>query len=176
MNSSAILRKFMFICLLAISAITYTKIANAEVTAVNKSHFTLKLVAQSPYSSEQVWKKLLKPERWWQSSHTYSGDAGNLTIEAKAGGYWREDWEGGSVLHGTILNIQENKLLRLSAPFGPLQELAVETVWTITLTPTDTGTKITFDFIANGNQESGLDNLASAVNYVKGEALKNLAK
>lgn len=149
---------------------------NAEVITAKPSHFKLELVAESELATEQVWKKLIEPKSWWQSDHTYSGDANNLSLDPVAGGFWREDWQGGSVLHGTVLNIQTNKLLRLSAPFGPLQEMAVETVWTISLTETDTGTRITFEFIANGNEFSALEKLAPAVNYVKGEALKSLAK
>lgn len=157
-------------------SVTFIQISKAEVISADKSHFRLELVAETTLSPEQVWKKLINPQKWWHSDHKYSGDSANLTLELKAGRFWREKWEGGSVLHGTVLNIQPNKLLRLSAPFEPLQEMAVETLWTIVLTPAKTGTTIKFDFIASGSASSGLDKLAAAVNYVKGEALKNLAK
>ena len=65
----------------------------------------------------------------------------------------------------------------LSAPFGPLQGLAVTSIWTITLEPLDEGgTKIIFDHVTNGTSASGLDKLAPAVDFVKGAALTSRAR
>ena len=65
----------------------------------------------------------------------------------------------------------------LSAPFGPLQGQAVTSIWTITLAELDSGgTQITFDHVTNGTAASGLDGLAPAVDFVKSEALKSLAR
>ena len=64
----------------------------------------------------------------------------------------------------------------LSSPFGPLQGLAANAVWTITLEPNaDGGTLIRFDHVTNGTHESNLDAMATAVDFVKSEALKNLS-
>ena len=151
--------------------------AMAEVVTASPDHFTLKLQAESDLTPEEVWARLIVPSEWWQSDHTYSGDANNLSLDAQAGGLWREDWAGGSVWHGTVIQAHENKSLILSAPFGPLQGLAVTSVWTTTLTPNeDGGTVITFDHVTNGTQASGLDQMAPAVDFVKGAALASLAR
>ena len=147
----------------------------AEVVSASNSHFTLLIKENSTLSVEQVWQKLIHPKVWWHPDHTYCGDANNLTLEAIAGGHWREDWSDGSVLHGTVLNIQKHKLLRLNAPFGPLQSMSVSAIWTITMSKTDTGTAIQFEFIATGIDSSQLDKIAPAVNQVKGQAIKRLA-
>ncbi|MEM8563990.1 MAG: hypothetical protein AAGF57_17255, partial [Pseudomonadota bacterium] len=115
----------------------------AEVVDSAPDHFTLRLVVESELPSEQIWARLIEPSTWWQSEHTYSGSAGNLGLNPVAGGIWREEWEGGSVQHGRVLTVQDGELLRLSAPFGPLQGLAVQAVWTITLAPSANGTTIT---------------------------------
>jgi uncharacterized protein YndB with AHSA1/START domain len=152
-------------------------IAEAEIVTATDDHFTLKLEANSELSPEQVWERLIVPSEWWQSPHSYSGDAANLSLDPTPGGLWREDWEGGSVWHGTVLQAQPPKVLSLSAPFGPLQGMAVTSVWTITLEPIESGgTTIRFDHVTNGSSASNLSEIAPAVDFVKSEALKALAR
>lgn len=165
----------------AIAATTFVLVnsisANAEIVAAAPDHFTLKLEAETELSPSEVWTRLIEPSAWWLSDHTYSADSNNLTLDPQAGGLWREDWEGGSVWHGTVIQAHPEKSLVLSAPFGPLQGLAVTSIWTITLEPTEAeGTRITFDHVTNGTPASQLDQLAPAVNFVKSEALKSLAR
>ena len=151
--------------------------AGAEVVKSSDDHFTLKLEATSELSPEQVWERLIVPTEWWQSPHSYSGDAANLSLDPSPGGLWREDWEGGSVWHGTVLQAQPPKVLSLSAPFGPLQGMAVTSIWTIKLEPIETGgTTIRFDHVTNGSSASNLAEIAPAVDFVKSEALKALAR
>ncbi|MHA7900379.1 MAG: SRPBCC family protein [Henriciella sp.] len=163
--------------LTSLALISMTGAGMAEVVTASPDHFTLKLEAETELAPNEVWARLIVPSEWWQSDHTYSGDAKNLSLDAQAGGLWREDWDGGSVWHGTVIQAHENKSLVLSAPFGPLQRLAVTSVWTITLTPNEAGgTKITFDHVTNGTDASGLDQMAPAVDFVKGAALASLAR
>ncbi len=151
--------------------------ANAEIVTATPDHFTLKLEAETELTTDEVWARLIDPKSWWLPDHTYSGDSANLSIDPQAGGLWREDWDGGSVWHGSVLRAEPGKVLVLNAPFGPLQDLAVTSVWTISLDAQEDGnTRITFDHVTNGTAASGLDELAPAVEYVKSEALKSLAR
>lgn len=93
----------------------------------------------------------------------------------RPGGLWQETWPGGSVVHGTVLYIKKGEVLRLNAPFGPLQEMAVTDIWTITLTPYNEGAKIVFDEVVNGSSESDLIEMAKAVDFVKQDAIERLA-
>jgi uncharacterized protein YndB with AHSA1/START domain len=86
-----------------------------------------------------AYDRLVHVEGWWASAHTYSGDATNLNLDARAGGCWCENWAGGSVEHGRVLAAIPGKLLRISGGFGPLQALPVAAVMTFTLTPADSG-------------------------------------
>ena len=166
------------LCLLsALFGLGLPTLASAEVIASAPDHFTLKLEAHSALSPAETWARLVEPSEWWQSDHTYSGDARNLSLDPQAGGLWREDWDGGSVWHGSVLQAQPEQTLVLSAPFGPLQGLAVMSVWTISLAPTESGgTKITFDHVTNGTGASNLDALAPAVDFVKQQAIESLAR
>lgn len=147
----------------------------AKIVNSAPDHFTLKHEAVSTLPPKAMWKRLIKPQTWWHPDHTYSGSAKNLSLKAKAGGFWKEVWPEGSVIHGEVLYIKKGEQLRLSAPFGPLQEMAVTDIWTITISPHENGSKIVFDEVANGTAASGLDELAKAVDFVKQEAIERLA-
>lgn len=148
--------------------------ANAEIVEAAPDHFILKHEAQSALVPAALWARLIKPESWWHPDHSYSGDAGNLSLDVRAGGLWREEWDGGSVTHGEVLFVNPGKQLRLDAPFGPLQAIGAKTIWTITIEPDGDGSKVTFDEISHGVAASKLDALAPAVDFVKGEAIKRL--
>ncbi len=148
--------------------------AQAEIIEASEDHYVLHHEARSAMSPADLWARLIRPADWWHPDHTYSGDAGNLSFDPQAGGLWREDWADGSVLHGRVLNVTPGKMLRLDAPFGPLQEMAVTTDWTITIEPDGEGSKVTFNEISNGVTASKLDTLAPAVDFVKGEAIQRL--
>ncbi|MEO0981702.1 MAG: SRPBCC domain-containing protein [Pseudomonadota bacterium] len=160
--------------LFAAALVLAAPVAAAEVTASGPDHYVLKHEAVSDLAPEALWKKLIRPETWWHPDHTYSGDAANLELDAAAGGLWREVWEGGSVSHGQVLLAKPGEQLRLDAPFGPLQEMGVAVVWTITLSAEGAGTKVVFDEVASGSSASGLDAIAPAVDFVKSEAIARL--
>jgi len=148
-------------------------LAQADVIDSSPDHFVLRQEANSEISPEDLWEKLIEPSKWWH--HSYSGNAQNMTLDLKVGGLWKEEWSEGSVAHGQILYIKNGEQIRLSAPFGPLQAMAVVDIWTITITPNeDGGSTVIFDEIANGSSKSGLDKLAPVVDRVKTEGLMRL--
>lgn len=149
--------------------------AHADIVESSDSHYVLRHEATSPLAPDALWARLVVPSSWWHPDHTYSGDAGNLALDPRAGGLWREAWEGGSVVHGSVLYVDEGRTLRLYAPFGPLQGLGVYTVWTITISPEGDGSKVVFDEISTGAPSADLDELAKAVDFVKTEAITRLA-
>ena len=159
----------------AMIAVCFVLPAQAEIVKSSPDHFTLRHEAVSEFTPQQIWQRLAKPSSWWHPDHTYSGSAKNLRIKLKAGGKWREDWKDGSVVHGTVLYVKKGEILRLDAPFGPLQEMAIKDVWTITVTPHEKGSKIVFDEVVNGTKDSALEEMATAVDFVKQEAIKRLA-
>ena len=169
------MRALRRIGLLALLALGGVPLARAEVTAAAPDHFTLRHEAVSSLPPDALWARLTEPAAWWSSAHTYSGDAANLSLDTRPGGLWSEAWEAGTVAHGRVLFARDGRTLRLDAPFGPLQGMAVSTVWTVTLTPEADGTRVRFDVVANGSERSGLDALAPAVDSVFTEAIGRLA-
>ncbi|MBI1393088.1 MAG: hypothetical protein GC152_10145 [Alphaproteobacteria bacterium] len=148
--------------------------ARAEVIETGPDHFRLGLEATSPLPPDRLRRRLIDPSDWWSGDHTYSGDASNLALDLQPGGLWSETWAGGAVAHGRVLMFRTGEMLRLEAPFGPLQGLGVAAVWTISISPDGDGSKVRFDYVANGGDD--LEPLAAAVDSVKSAALKNLTR
>ena len=162
---------------LCLSVLSIALPAFCDVVTATPDHYTLRHEAVSDLEPNAVWDRLIEPSAWWQPDHTWSGRAENLSLEPRAGGLWAERWDGNEVLHGRVLTVLEDKMLRLDAPFGPLQGMGVMVTWTITLEPDEEtgGTKIIFDEVANGSGQSRLDEVAPAVDGVKSEAIARLA-
>jgi uncharacterized protein YndB with AHSA1/START domain len=147
---------------------------HADIVSSGPDHYVLRMEARSELPPDQLWKRLVDPASWWHPDHSYSGDAANLSLDPVAGGAWREDWAGGSVVHGEVLYAAPPFQLRLDAPFGPLQGMAVDVVWTISIVADGDGSMVSFEEIGNGSSASGLTQLAPAVDGVKQQALERL--
>lgn len=149
--------------------------AAAEVVSAGPGHFELRHEAISPLPPEALWERLVEPSSWWSPDHTYSGDAGNLSLELRAGGLWSERWADGETAHGEVLFFRKGEILRLAAPFGPLQGMGAYSVWTITIRAEGEGSLVVFEEVATGPPSADLAQVAGAVDYVKSEAIARLA-
>ncbi|KAF0112911.1 MAG: activator of HSP90 ATPase 1 family protein, partial [Hyphomonadaceae bacterium] len=82
------------------SIFAFSALANAEVLDANAGGFALKRTYEINAPRASVYRALIHPERWWSSSHTWSGTASNLSMSARAGGCFCERLaNGGSVQH-----------------------------------------------------------------------------
>ncbi|TXS96494.1 SRPBCC domain-containing protein [Parahaliea maris] len=159
---------------LALFSLCIAALPRAEVVSASDSHFVVRQQAHSSLPADALWERLVHPARWWNPAHSYSGEATALSLEPRAGGLWLEEWPGGSVAHGQVITIMPGKLLRLDAPFGPLQSLGAHTVWTISLAAAEGGTTVTFHETAVAPPGSGMEAIAAAVDQVKTEAIGRL--
>lgn len=149
--------------------------ASAEVTDQAPNGFTVRETVHIAAASDKVYAALIAPQRWWSPHHTLSGDAANLTFDAKAGGCWCETLpNGGSVQHMTIVYVMPGKALRLRGAMGPMQAMAVEDVMDWSLKPDGAGTDITLTGVIGGYANGGVDKLAPVVDRVFGEQVNRL--
>ena len=146
----------------------------AEIVSSSDTHFVLRHEAISTLDAGQLWDRLVQPASWWHPDHTYSGDSANLSLDANAGGHWREDWDDGSVSHGRVLYVKQGQQLRMEAPFGPLQGIGAYTIWTITISGAGNGSKVVFDEVSTAAPGTNMAEMAKAVDFVKGEAIRRL--
>jgi hypothetical protein len=118
--------------------------------------------------AENVYEKLVDDVgKWWDPAHTWSGEAKNLSIAARAGGCFCEKLEGGgSVEHLTVVYVDKGKTLRLPGGLGPLQEMGVFGALTFSFVESSIGTEIALEYRVTGYSADGLDALAPVVDDV----------
>ncbi len=139
--------------------------APAEIVRASDTSFATQhrlMIAAPP---AKVWQTLIQPARWWDGAHTYSGNAANLSLEARPGGCWCEKTASGGVEHMRIVYLAANDTLRLTGGLGPLQAMPVTTVLTVMLKPAGTGTELTASYAVAG---PGLGGIAAPVDGVLG--------
>lgn len=163
--------------ILPTAAFLLSGMANADVKASAPDALVIQVKAEVALDRDDAWARLLDVSSWWKSSHTYSGDAGNLNIDAVAGGCWCELWSGGEVEHGRVVAVMPKEMIRFDAPLGPLQEMGVGTALTFTLAAgsSPNKTSITVDFKVSGSSLSGLDKLAKVIDGVITEQVVSYA-
>ncbi|HRF01587.1 MAG TPA: SRPBCC family protein [Pirellulaceae bacterium] len=115
---------------------------------------------------------------WWDSSHTWSGDAANLSIDPKAGGLFLERLaSGGSVKHMEVVFIAPARSIRLRGGLGPLQGEAVDAVLTVSFEASEgKGTKVVWDYRVGGYIPGGAGDWAEPVDMVLGIQSKRYAR
>ncbi len=83
-----------------------------------------------------------QPSRWWDPAHTWSGDADNLQLDARAGGCFCEKWKGSSVEHLHVVWATPPTELRLQGGLGPLQALGADGLLRIVIEPLAAGERL----------------------------------
>jgi uncharacterized protein YndB with AHSA1/START domain len=165
----------IFRSILAVALAPFALGARAEAVNVSATGFTSQYREEFKVSADEIWKALVQLPRWWNGSHTYSGQASNLRFDAHAGGCWCERWgDGQSVQHGTVVLALPGRTLRLLGNLGPLQDLPVNGVLTFAITTQDGKTALRMTYRVAGPADAGLEKLAPAVDRVMGEQYKRL--
>ncbi|WP_404482253.1 SRPBCC family protein [Novosphingobium sp. BL-52-GroH] len=178
--------KHLAFALAAASAILGPVPAAAKVAQVDANGFVIRHVAQVSTSVEETWAVLLKPSVWWDSEHTWSGDAANLTLDARAGGCFCEILPNatspkasprGSVEHMRVIYVERPRALRMVGALGPLQSDAATATLTIQLKPEGKGgTQILLEYVVGGYTRTPFDKMAPAVDGVLGEQVRRLSE
>ena len=123
-----------------------------------------------------AWETLVHPERWWPADHTWSGVPGNLSLAAEAGGCFCERWAGASAEHARVIMSRPGELLRMRGSLGPLQEMALTGVLTVTLAAANGGTDAVVTYRLSGDPSHKLDGFIAVVDQVIGLQFGNFAK
>jgi Polyketide cyclase / dehydrase and lipid transport len=151
--------------------------APADVVNATTAGFEVKEAAHVASAPDRVFAQLLTPSHWWNSEHSYSGNAANFTLEAHPGGCWCETLpDGGFVQHMTVSYLVPGKVLRMRGALGPLGSMAVDGVMTWTLKNVGGGTDISLSYAVSGSSPQGFDSLSKGVDGVLAEAVGRLKK
>ena len=142
--------------------------ARSDVTDMRENSFSIESKVTTRAAAAVVYRELGRLSRWWDSEHTYSGSAKNLSLQMQAGGCFCETTSnGGSIQHGRVIYAQPNEWLRLDAPLGPLQDMPVTGVLTFKLAPAESGgTQVTMTYRVAGGLTMETGKLAPLVDQV----------
>lgn len=145
--------------------------ARADVVGQGETGFAVSETADVKASPAAVWAALVKPGSWWNSAHSWSGSAANMTLTPVPGGCFCETLPGGGFAeHARVIFAAPEKMLRLSGAFGPMQGEALAGTLTVTLEGEAGGaTKLTFDYVVGGYARFPLSAMPAAVDKVIGE-------
>jgi hypothetical protein len=148
----------------------------AEVKDSSAIGFTIQDTVIIAANSSDVYHSLVADiGHWWDSMHTFSGSADNLSIDDRAGGCFCEKLKnGGSVRHLEVVFADPGKSLRMIGGLGPLQGMAVTGTMTWSLSKADTGTNVKVTYSVGGYRPGGLQKMAPLVDKVMFEQLKRL--
>lgn len=151
--------------------------AMARVQEASERGIVMRYVAHVPVGPDEAWAMLVKPSQWWDSEHTYSGDAANLSLDVRPGGCFCEmlpDKDApkgaprGGVEHMRVIYIDKGKALRLSGSLGPLQADAATGTLTFQFKPDETGTQILVEYVVGGFFRGDVARLAPMFDGVLG--------
>ena len=152
--------------------------AHAEVLAIGPSGFEIRNETLVNVPADKVYAALVqRVGHWWDPAHTYSGDARNMSIEARPGGCFCEEIPGkGAVEHMRVLYVSKDQVLRLSGGLGPLQESGLAGTLTWTLKTEEDGTLVIQDYRVGGFRAGGFEELAPVVGQVLDVQLQRLKR
>ena len=153
--------------------------ARAEVAAASAGAFIIHGEQTVSVSPEQAWRSVGRIGHWWDSAHTYSGDARRMSLQMRAGGCFCERWSGQSIEHARVLLVMERqgvRTVRMSGALGPLQEMGANGVLTITVTPEGEGARVAMDYRVSGDSSLALDAIAPLVDGVLMTQLERLSR
>ena len=150
--------------------------AHAELTSVSPTGFTSTFRRDVQATPAQAFDAIGKLPQWWNARHTYSGESKNLRMALKAGDCFCEDWgDGSSIEHARVLLVMKNQLVRMEGGLGPLQELGVNGVLTMSTGAADGKTFVRMVYRVSGAPEAGFEKLAPIVDRVMGEQFSRWA-
>jgi uncharacterized protein YndB with AHSA1/START domain len=156
-------------------ALAVTGPALAEVKSATPNGFEVASIVTIAAPADRVYSALGEIGHWWSSSHTFSRDAANLSLELRAGGCFCERLkDGGSVQHLQVVYAAPGQGLRLRGALGPLQTEGVDGTLAWTLKPAEGGTSVTQSYVVGGYIRSGMEQWAPRVDRVLDGQLQRL--
>jgi hypothetical protein len=143
-------------------------LAKPDVVDSSSNGFTVKVTLQIQAVPKDVYRQLIhNVGDWWNSAHTFSGDAHNLSIEEKPMGCFCEKLPNdGSVRHMEVVSLFPGKGIGMTGALGPLQNIGAAGNMRMQLSASEGGTKLEVTYAVTGYLPAGLHTFAAPVNSV----------
>lgn len=161
--------------ILAVAAALLATSAQAAVVSTSPAGFHIENRVAVVSTPEQVWTALGQVGSWWSSDHTYSGSASNMTMPLQVGACFCEALPGGGIEHGRVIAVwPDQKLLRVQAALGPLQDKGVAAVLTFQVKATESGGSEIVETYNVGGATPEVIQMAPVVDQVLAQQLDGL--
>ncbi|HWQ86028.1 hypothetical protein [Brevundimonas sp.] len=147
--------------------------AAAEVVERSADHFVLRFELGLETTPEDIYGAVGDIGRWWDSAHTYSGDAANMTLPLEVGACFCEALADGKTFeHGRVVQADPGTGVLLEAPLGPLRGRATVAQWSIGWSGGGRGYALILTYVVRG---AGLGAMADPVNGMMSVQFARLA-
>jgi hypothetical protein len=151
--------------------------AAAEVVHIGPSGFELKQVVHIKASAQATYAALIQPSHWWNSDHTFSGSAANLTIDPHAGGCFCEALpNGGQVRHETVVMAAPGEALMMRGALGPFMGRGVDGALAFHITAAGDGVDLTMTNDLGGYMSEGFADWAPRADAMLADQLSRLKR
>jgi uncharacterized protein YndB with AHSA1/START domain len=167
----------MCAALIATSVLAIASIARADVSDVSPTGFQLQVIVHVTAPPDKIYAAITQPSKWWNSQHTFSGSAANMTLDARAGGCFCETLpNGGSVEHLTVVGAIPGQLLRMRGALGPFQGSGIQGSMTWALAPAEGQTTLTVTYDLGGHMKGGFGDWPKKADAMVTEQVTRLKK
>ena len=162
------MRKLLFgMCLLTATP------ASAAVLNAGDNGFEIQQTVNLVVPQADAYNSFGQVGRWWNSEHTYSGDAGRMTLPLRAGSCFCETLDnGGGIEHMRVTFVQPGERVLLTGSLGPLLYEATTGVMDVKFERIAGGTRVTMNYRASGFAKGGAGAMAPLVDQVLGDQMK----
>jgi hypothetical protein len=162
------MRKFLFAGLAFLSAP-----AVAEVVSADPHGFEVLETVNLVVPINQAYAAFGRLGNWWNSDHSYSGDARNIRLALQPGGCMCEsNPKGGGVEHMRVAVVMPNERIVMTGSLGPLLYEAASGVMDVKFDKNAGGTKVTLNYRAAGFANANADKMAPLVDSVLADQMK----
>lgn len=163
-------KPLVFAVALALSATP----AAAEVVERGADHFVLRFEVGLEATPEDIYGAIGDVGLWWDGSHTYSGDASNMTLHLQVGTCFCESLADETLFeHGRVVQADRETGVLLEAPLGPLKGKASTARLAVGWSGTDRGLALVMTYVVRG---PGLGAMADPVDGVMSVQFNRLAR
>jgi uncharacterized protein YndB with AHSA1/START domain len=149
----------------------------ADVVDAAANGFSIRVTTEIDAPSADVFRALTDQlGKWWDPAHSYSGNAANFTIDARAGGCFCEKLPTGGVQHMIVTHVEVPRTLVMQGALGPMATLGVSGAMGWTLDEHAGRTQLQVTYNIGGYMPGGLAPLAPAVDGVLAGQVKRLKR
>jgi hypothetical protein len=146
---------------------------SAAVLSAGDNGFEVQQTVNLVVPQSEAYNSFGQVDQYWNSEHTYSGDARRMSLQLRPGGCFCEPLDnGGGIEHMRVTFVQPGERILMTGSLGPLLYQATTGVMDIKFERIAGGSKITMNYRVAGFAKGGAAELAQLVDQVLADQMK----